>query len=131
MPIPAIVKILIVFSGMLALTRVRVPLGAALVAGAVTLDLWAGRAGDLPPDLWRALCSAELWLFIVITALIVEFGRYMTEPRNSESIVAAIRRWGGRHGRAFSLMAVPTVIGMVPMPAGALFSAPSRSCKLN
>jgi integral membrane protein (TIGR00529 family) len=36
----------------------------------------------------------------------------------------AAAQWGGRHGRALTLMVIPSVIGLVPMPGGALFSAP-------
>jgi integral membrane protein (TIGR00529 family) len=125
MPIPAIAKILIVFAGMLVAHRARLPLGAAVIAGGVALDFWSGRAAaQVAADLGRACVSAELWLFLVITGLIVEFGRFLTEDRNAGALLSAIRRWGGRHGRAWSLMAVPSVIGLIPMPAGALFSAP-------
>jgi len=63
-------------------------------------------------------------LMLAITALITEFGRFMTENRNAEELVAATRRWGGRHGRTVSLIMMPAMIGLIPMPAGALFSAP-------
>ena len=122
---PAILQILIVFAAMLALNRLKVPLGLALVIGGAGLGLWSGRApADVLGDLGRAVQSSELWLFVLITALIVEFGRYMTEDANAAAIVRAVRRWGGRHGVAWSLMALPSVIGLIPMPAGALFSAP-------
>jgi hypothetical protein len=66
----------------------------------------------------------ELWLMLAITGMIVEIGRYMTERRNADAIVGAARAWGGRHGRAAAMTLMPAVIGLVPMPAGALFSAP-------
>ncbi len=122
---PAIAKILIVFASMLLLTRLKVQLGLALVLGGVALNLWAGLSVvDTLVNLVHALGSMEVWLLIVITALIVEVGRFMTEKRNADEIIAATRRWGGKHGRAASLMALPAVIGLIPMPAGALFSAP-------
>lgn len=122
---PAIAKILIVFVSVLAATRLRVPLGVALVAGGFLLNLWAGLgAADSLLNLGRSLLGVELWLMMGITGLIVEIGRYMTEPRNADTIVGAARTWGGRHGRAAAMTMVPAVIGLVPMPAGALFSAP-------
>ncbi len=128
---PAVFKILIVFAGMLFLARVRVPLGAALAAGGIGLELWAGvplraiegRSGILG-NLGAAFLEPELWLFLVITALIIELGRFMSEGDNAETIIGAARRWGGRHGEAASLIAPPAVIGLIPMPAGAMFSAP-------
>jgi integral membrane protein (TIGR00529 family) len=122
---PAILKILIVFATMLAVTRFKIHLAAALLAGGLALNLWAGI--PLPEallNLIRSFAGAELWLMIGITGIIVEIGRYMTDERNAAELVSASRRWGGRHGRAATLMALPAVVGLVPMPAGALFSAP-------
>ncbi|HAK95271.1 MAG TPA: hypothetical protein DCM87_09775 [Planctomycetes bacterium] len=128
---PAVFKILIVFAGMLFLARVRVPLGAALAAGGIGLELWAGiplcgAEGErgVAGNLGAAFLQAELWLFLVITALIIELGRFMSEGDNAETIIGAARRWGGRHGEATALIAPPAVIGLIPMPAGAVFSAP-------
>lgn len=125
MDVSPLLKILLVFAGMLALTRFRVHLGLALVMGGVALGLWADR-GILQTaiDLGSALTHVELWLLIAITALILEFGRHMSEQRNAQVIMSAARAWGGHHGHAASLMAIPAAIGLVPMPGGALFSAP-------
>lgn len=120
-----LVQILVVFAGMLLLTRLRVPLGLALLLGGVVLDLWAVRAvGQVAADCGHALARPELWLLLLITTLILEFGHFMARKENAEAIAAAARRWGGRHGRAMSLMVMPAVLGLVPMPGGALFSAP-------
>ncbi len=122
---PAIAKILIAFVSMLVLARLKVQLGLALVIGGVVLNLWAG----LPlletlSNLGHALTAGDVWLLMAITSLIIELGRFMTEKRNADEIIAATTRWGGRHGRSASIMALPAVIGLIPMPAGALFSAP-------
>jgi len=122
---PAIGQILIVFMLMLVLSRLRLPLGLAIALGGLALNLWAGRPpAVVATDVIRAALSPELWMFVAITALIIEVGRFVTQGRNSDEILAATRRWGGRHGATCTLMAVPAVIGLIPMPAGALFSAP-------
>ncbi len=122
---PAIAKILIVFVGMLVMARVKVPLGLALVLGGVVLNLWAGLpVGVTLENFGRSLLAVDLWLLLVVTVLIIELGRHISQPGNADELMAATRRWGGRHGRAASLMALPAVVGLVPMPAGALFSAP-------
>lgn len=122
---PAIAKILIVFAATLLLTRVRLQLGLALALGGVALNLWAGidPAGTARNTI-HALLGAELWMFVVITAMIIEIARFITKEKNASEIVAATQRWGGRHGAVSALMALPAVIGLIPMPAGALFSAP-------
>ena len=122
---PAIAKILIIFVSMLTLARVKVQLGLALVLGGLALNLWAGLSiVDTLTNLFHALTDSEVWLLMAITVLIMELGRFMTKKRNSDEIIAATKRWGGRHGRAASLMALPAMIGLIPMPGGALLSAP-------
>jgi len=121
----AITKILIVFALVLVLNRIKVNLGISLIIGAVGLNLWAGLGfpGTFI-NLGHALLNSELWFFVLVMALIIEVDHYMTEENNSAEIVAATKRWGGRHGRAFTIMALPAVMGLIPSPAGALFSAP-------
>jgi len=48
----------------------------------------------------------------------------MASPENAAALQRLARHWGGRHGRFYSLIGLPALIGLVPMPAGALFSAP-------
>jgi integral membrane protein (TIGR00529 family) len=125
MSVPPLVKILVVFASLLGLSRLGVPLGLALLAGGVTMDLWAGReSAQVAADLGRAAVSPTLWLFVVIMALVISLGRFLTLRRNADALLGAVHRWGGRHGRVWSLMAMPSVIGLIPMAAGALMSAP-------
>jgi hypothetical protein len=110
---------------MLALNRVHVPLGLALIIGGITLDFAGGRTPALvAADLRQALASPDIWLLLLTIVFIVEMGRFMTEKENARTILAAISQIGGRHGRILALMASPAIVGLVPMPGGALFSAP-------
>ncbi|MFZ5797096.1 MAG: DUF401 family protein [Desulfobulbus sp.] len=123
--ISPVVKILLLFVLILAVNRLRVPLGIALVLGALLIDLWAGKTpGAVWTDLAASLAHPELWLLVLNIILVLEFGYYLSHPPNSAAILALSRRLGGRHGRALSLVLLPAVIGLVPMPGGALFSAP-------
>jgi hypothetical protein len=123
--LPAIVKIAVVFAGLLLALRLRVTLELALLAGGFLLDLWAGHT------LWQTLrdfaggfADAELWMLILMTLLIVEVARFMTSKENADELLGMTVRLGGSRGRMVSIMALPAVIGLVPMPAGARFSAP-------
>jgi integral membrane protein (TIGR00529 family) len=121
---PALAKILIVFAGMLLAARLRLQLGIALVLGGLTLNFWAGLpAAQAAANLGQALHDPDLWLLLVIT-LLIELCRFVTEGRNSRELLAAVQRWGGRHGRAATLIGLPAMIGLIPMAAGALLSAP-------
>ncbi|MFC1844215.1 DUF401 family protein [Thermodesulfobacteriota bacterium] len=125
MDFSAVAKILIIFFGVLAVSRMRVPLGASLIFGGLALDLWAGKSiYDLPADFWHALMRPELWLLAITITLIMEIGYFMASDENGKAILSLARRYGGKHGQAFSLVLIPAAIGLVPMPGGALFSAP-------
>ena len=125
MEISAVAKILLVFFAVLAGSRLRVPLGVGLIAGGLALDLWAGKGLQaLPVDLWQALMRPELWLLAITITLIMEIGHFMASEENGKAIVSLARRYGGKHGQGISLVLIPAAIGLVPMPGGALFSAP-------
>ncbi len=120
-----VTRILAVFLLILLLDRCGLPLGLALLLGGLGIDLWAGRGvATVGSDLFQALAAPELWLLILNIGLILEFGYFMASERNSQVILAAARRLGGRNGRALGLVLIPAIIGLVPMPGGALFSAP-------
>ena len=125
MQMPSILKILAVFTAMVALTRTRIHLGLLLILGGIAMSAAAGLPfSETAGHLAEAAARSDLWLLIFITALIVIFGHLISEKETSAELMAAVRGWGGRHGRAVSLMVVPAVIGLIPMPGGALFSAP-------
>ena len=123
--LPAIVKIGVVFAGLLFALRLRVSLDLALLAGGFLLDLWSGHGlWQTVRDFAGGFTDVELWLLMIMTVLIIEVARFMTTPENADELLAATVKLGGSHGRLISLMALPAVIGLVPMPAGARFSAP-------
>lgn len=125
MEISAVAKILIVFFAVLAASRLRIPLGVGLIGGGLALDLWSGKSlHALPADLWQALMRPELWLLTINITLIMEIGHFMSSTENGKAIVSLARRYGGKHGQAVSLILIPATIGLVPLPGGALFSAP-------
>lgn len=122
---PAIFKILIVFIAVLLATRIKLHLGIALILGGIMLSMWAGASPlETTGALIDSIINLEFLLLVLITAFIVELGRYITGKENADEIVGAVRRWGGRHGALYTLIGLPAVIGLIPMPAGALFSAP-------
>lgn len=125
MTIPAVVLVLAVFTCMLALSRLGIPLGIALVIGGIALDFCGGHAlAQVVVNLGESLSSGQLWLLVAVVAMIIEFGAFMTRPENTSGVLSVVSRWAGRHGRAWALMAIPAVLGTIPMPGGALFSAP-------
>lgn len=118
-------RILAVFCLILLGCRLRIPMGCGLVLGGLLIDFWADKGGrEVMVDLAGALGRPELWFMLINISLILEFGYLMASEKNSEILLATARRLGGRHGRVLSLILIPAALGLVPMPGGALFSAP-------
>ena len=77
-----LLKLLVVFAGILVLNRLRLPLYLALLLGGLAFNFWGGNApAAVAGNFARALFNIDLWLLVVITALTVEFGRELADKR--------------------------------------------------
>ena len=59
MEFSAVAKILIVFFGVLATSRMRVPLGVGLIGGGLLLDLWSGKALQVATHFFSCIDACE------------------------------------------------------------------------
>ena len=111
------------FGLILVLARLRVPLAVAILAGAVMAGLLFGLgAGDLA---WTAAVGAvrpSTIALVVVTMLLLGLSGIMREGGQMERIVDLARQLLRRP--AIAMAALPALIGLLPMPGGALFSAP-------
>lgn len=121
--LPALIKILAVFSLILVLSRCKVPLYLCLFSAAVAVGLWMGQGpvevGRL--ILMKTLSGESLWLALIIVEIIV-LSHLLKEGRQMERIVSTFKAISP--GNRFTLASLPAIIGLLPMPGGALFSAP-------
>ena len=119
----ALIKILVCFALVLILSRFRWPLSLALFAGALGLGFWAGLApavvtGAIGESVWQ---WQTLYLILIIN-LILLISRLMEKAGQLKRIVESFSRLV-RDRRVVSAL-IPILIGVLPMPGGALFSAP-------
>lgn len=119
----AILSILAVFAVMLAGIRLKLGLGWSILAGSFLLALLF----DLSPLAWlktlpAALLTEEAFILCSIIAVILAFSALYSASGQSESFMRAIR--GQVHSRSLLLVFFPALIGLLPMPGGAIFSAP-------
>ncbi|MBN2398000.1 MAG: DUF401 family protein, partial [Deltaproteobacteria bacterium] len=121
--IPAIVKILVVFAGILAAIRKEVSLGNAFILGAILIGLLFGMAPGamIRSAVGSVLMPKTLSLAVVVTLILV-LSSSMEMGGNMERLV---RNFRGLvvHPR-LNLALFPALIGLLPMPGGAVFSAP-------
>ncbi|MGA3084106.1 MAG: DUF401 family protein [Thermodesulfobacteriota bacterium] len=130
MSIPALVKVLCVFGLVLVLNRVRLGLSLCLFIGSLVLGIWMQMG---PADLvWSALQSLvhiQTISLILIVGFILVISCLMKESRHLDRIVEGFARISG-DDRTASLV-LPALIGLLPMPGGALFSAPMVEASLS
>ena len=121
--IPAIVKILLVFIVILIAIRKKISLGTSLFGGSFILGLIFG----MPPlsiietAFFSLIHSKTIALSLVVLLILV--------LSHSMEIVGQMRRLldsfqGMSRDPRINLMIFPALIGLLPMPGGAIFSAP-------
>jgi integral membrane protein (TIGR00529 family) len=120
--LPALAKILLTFAVILVLSR-YLPLWACLFSGAAIVGLWMGLDPFQVIDhVWTYSFSAQsLWL-ILILGLILVLSDLLGKSGQLERIVSSFQ--GISPSPKFTVVAMPALIGLLPMPGGAIFSAP-------
>ncbi len=120
--VPALLKIILTFALILGLSRF-LPLYLCLLAGCLVIGLWMGLG---PWDVIVAVCREStsgqtLWLAAVIILILV-LSSLLQKSGQLDRIVRSFQRVSP--DPRFSMAAMPALIGLLPMPGGALFSAP-------
>jgi len=121
--VPPLIKVLIIFAFILTLNKFRCNLGAAILLGTFFLALWFGlgikQTGRL---MVLSLLSSQTLTLLAVVSLILVLSMVMEECGQMRRIVnsfSAVLR-----NPRLSLAAMPALIGLLPMPGGAIFSAP-------
>ena len=124
---PALAVTLGSFALILVLARLKVPLALAVLAGALAVGLLFGLLPNRDPaPMHRVLAEGVVQpvsvCLVVITALLLGLSNTMRETGQLERIVDLTRAILRRP--AIAMGALPALVGLLPMPGGALFSAP-------
>lgn len=107
----------------LLLTRVKVPLAAAVLVGAVAAaSLFGLSPSQTALAVARGASRPMVIALIVVTVLLLSLSELMRATGQLEEIVRLARMHLRRP--AVAMAALPALIGLLPMPGGALFSAP-------
>lgn len=120
---PALLYTLGVFGLILVLARLRAPLSAAIAVGAVVIGALFGMgAGNIAGAVLTGVTRPETIALAVIIAVLIGLSEIMRASGQLERIVSLARAFLRRP--AVAMAALPALIGLLPMPGGALFSAP-------
>jgi hypothetical protein len=111
------------FALILVLARFKVPLPAAIVAGGAVCGLALGVPPvDMLVCMLRAVVQPRTIGLIAVVGLLLVLSSIMRAGGRMERIVDLAKRLMRRP--VIAMAALPALIGMLPMPGGALFSAP-------
>jgi uncharacterized protein len=136
-PVSAMASVLLAFGLILLLTRFKAPVWVAITGGAVTaIALFDLRADAIAADsphagqiaqhagslLGEGIIQPRTIAVAFIVAGLLVFSRMMRETGRIDRMVTLMRSILRRP--AVAMAAMPAAIGMIPMPGGALFSAP-------
>ncbi len=121
--IPATAQILIVFAAVVAATARKVPLGLAAAAGGVALALWRGvPALGMLRSAAAAALSADTLLLLALMTCIMAFSSAMKRSSLMDAFAASLS--AAVRSERLSMALAPAIIGTLPVPGGAVLSAP-------
>ncbi|MEJ2097654.1 MAG: DUF401 family protein [Deltaproteobacteria bacterium] len=121
--IPAVIRILMVFAVILGGIRAKISLGSAFVGGALILGIVFGM--HLPAifsSTFFALIHPKTLSLSVVVTLILVLSHSMETAGQMERLLKSFR--GLVENPGVNLIMFPALIGLLPMPGGAVFSAP-------
>jgi hypothetical protein len=120
--VPAYVKVGSSFLGILLLYRLKAPLGAAILVFSILLTLWTGAGASGLRFLISSFVLPQNYLLPLIILLLLFFSDALNKTGRMGRTIAALKTW--LRSKHLMLAGLPALVGLLPMPAGALFSAP-------
>ncbi|MBW2060772.1 MAG: DUF401 family protein [Deltaproteobacteria bacterium] len=121
--LPALVKVSLAFGLILATHRLKIHLSLGLFLGGVVLgllmDLWPS---VILTTVLKSLANSMVFSLLMIVALILVLSRLMSDSGQLDRMVTSFTKV--THNARIVTAVMPAMIGLLPMPGGALFSAP-------
>jgi integral membrane protein (TIGR00529 family) len=119
---PVLVKLLITLGVILVVNGRWRQLLPAVATGTLVLAVWCGFSPARMAEIATGrFFSADNLALMLLTVLVVWLSLQMSETGSMKDLVQAVRE---RLPQRVALAALPALIGMLPMPGGAIFSAP-------
>ena len=120
--VPFIMRLVLTLLFMLVLNRLVKNLLISIGAGIIILALWSGRSfPEIVSISINRLFSANLLFLIIILFGIIWLSTLMSKNGIINDLVTSVR---GMSSNKAAMALLPAFIGLLPMPGGAIFSAP-------
>ena len=122
MQAPVIVKILVSLTVILVINKAVKNLSFSMVIGILAIAFWSGQPLSAAADItWKRFWSLDNGMLSAIIILVIWLSSQMAAAGIMNDLVRTIKAKLSFKG---ALIVLPAVIGLLPMPGGALFSAP-------
>lgn len=119
---PAFIKIGISFAAILIATRFGIGLGYAIIGSATLLTLWTGTGTVGVMHQLTNFLSPENYVLLFVVILLLFFTDALDKTGKMKKTIDALSHW--LKSPRLLLAGFPILVGLLPMPGGALFSAP-------
>lgn len=127
--IPALIKVFIIFGIILVVNRLKLNLGLSIITGALILGIWMGQGfRGIGGSLISTVTETETISLGLIVGLIMILSGLMDKSGQMGRMVKGLSMLSSDGRTVGSVMAA--LIGLLPMPGGALFSAPMVEASL-
>ena len=122
MAIPVLIKILVSLSIILVVNRLIKNLALSILAGTSVLAIWSGHSfATIASISWNEFFSLDNAMLSAIIFLVIWLSSQMAKAGVMGDLVKAIKAKLSVKG---AIAVLPAIIGLLPMPGGAIFSAP-------
>lgn len=119
----AIIQLLAIFALVVAATAFKIHMGLAAAIGGILLAFWRGLGfSAVTETLARELASADTLLLLLLMMAIMSFSAAMKKAGAMDRLAAAVGLVAPSPRMAMAI--TPILIGTLPMPGGAVLSAP-------
>ncbi len=127
METPAIVRVIVALSVILIVNSLSRQLLLSIACGALILAFWAGQTPSMMLETaQQSALALNNVLLLLAVCQVIWLSRQMQYAGVMEDLVTSIRQKLSKRG---AMAMLPALIGFLPMPGGALFSAPMlESC---
>jgi integral membrane protein (TIGR00529 family) len=119
---PYILRVLLSLFIILAVNKWIKQLWAAVILGTLLLALWCGHSPAAMAEIsWQKISSLNTIFLAIAVFQIIWLSSQMSETGVMKDLVESVKN---RISRRASMALLPALIGLLPMPGGAIFSAP-------
>ncbi|OGS34314.1 MAG: hypothetical protein A2293_13565 [Elusimicrobia bacterium RIFOXYB2_FULL_49_7] len=121
--LPALFKVLLIFSVIVIFNRFKLDLGLSILVGTLLLGLWFGQGlSETLVMILQGVTEPLTLMLVLLVSLILGMNCLLELSGGQKRMVNALS--GMMKRTRLSLTAFPALIGLLPMPGGAYFSAP-------